>query len=187
MRTRGKLWVVVLALGVAGSTVAAVKKNGTLYVKAKNTRLMDSPAAAANVVQVLQPGQAVTWLGADPKNKQWHHVQVVNGKKGVVFQSTLSSQPPSMELVAGNNGPARKNAEDFANSAAAVKLLSDGAIEYGNGQGKDMQRAVEGLQKLERLAQRVGDDKLSEHARRAGLSPVVGPSKGPRVASGGGK
>ena len=180
------LLMAVLALGVA-SPALAVTKGGTLYVKVKNTRLMDSAATSANLVQVLQPGQTVTWLGADPKNKQWHHVEVVNGKKGVVFQSTLSSQPPSMELVAGDNGPTRKNAEDFANSAAAVKLLSDGAIEYGNGQGKDMQRAVDGLQKLERLAQRVDADKLSEHARRAGLSPVVGPSKGSRVASGGGQ
>jgi len=174
-------------VGIAGSTLAAVKKGETLYVKAKNTRLMDSAATGANVVRVLQPGQTVTWLGKDPKNKQWHQVEV-DGKKGVVFQSTLSAQPPNMELIAGEDGGvARKNAADFANSAAAVKLLSDGAIQYGNAQGGNMKQAVGDLQKLEQLALGVGTDKLDRHARQAGLFPVVGPTEGPRVASGGGQ
>ena len=75
------LLAAVLALGVAGNALA-VTKGGTLYVKAKNTRLMDSAGTNANLLQVLQPGQTVTWLGADPKNKQWHQVEV-NGKKGL--------------------------------------------------------------------------------------------------------
>ena len=178
------MWAVVLGLGVAGGALAAVKTGGTLYVKAKNTRLMDSAAPAANVVQVLQPGQAVTWQGADPKNKQWHRVEV-NGKKGIVFQSTLATRPPDMELVASEGGT-KKNAADFAHSAAAVKLLSDGAIEYGNASGADMKKAVSSLQRLETLAERVKPDRLAQHAKQAGLFPVVGPSQG-QLADGGGK
>ncbi len=184
MRTSGRMWAVVLALGVAGSAPAAVKKGGTLYVKAKNTRLMESPSTSANVLQVLQPGQEVKWLGTDPKNKQWHQVDV-KGKKGLVFQSNLSVEPPTMELVADKGATTRKNAAEFANSAAAVKLLSPGAIKYGTTKDADMKAAVSGLQRLERIAEGVKADKLEEHARQAGLFPVVGPSKGPQVAKGG--
>ncbi len=187
MRTSGRMWAVVLALGVAGGAPAAVKKGGTLYVKAKNTRLMESAATSANVLRVLQPGQAVTWLGVDPGNTQWHQVEV-DGKKGVVFQSNLAVEPPNMELVADKGTTTRKNAAEFANSAAAVKLLSDGAIQYGNAKNADTKAAVGDLQKLERIAEGVKADKLDQHARQAGLFPVVGPSsKGSQVARGGGE
>ncbi len=186
MRTSGRMWAVVLALGVAGGAPAAVKKNGTLYVKAKNTRLMDSAATSAHVLQVLQPGQAVKWLGADPKNKQWHQVEV-KGKQGLVFQSNLAVEPPNMELVADKGATTRKNAAEFANSAAAVKLLSEGAIQYGNAKDPGTKKAVPALQQLERIAEGVKADKLEKHARQAGLFPVVGPSKGPQVAKGGGE
>lgn len=171
---RAGIGAAVLTLGVA-STALAVPKGGTLYVKAKNTRLMESSAKAANVVRLLQPGQAVTWLGADPSNRQWHLVEV-DGKKGVVFQSNLSTKPPNLELVAGTGKVGQKEAAAFANSAAAVKLLSEGATKYGTQKGGDYARAVKQLEQLEALAKTIQEPQYTEHARKAGLSLVAGPA-----------
>ncbi|XXF77537.1 SH3 domain-containing protein [Myxococcaceae bacterium GXIMD 01537] len=162
----------LLALGLAGSA-GAVESGGTLYVKAKNTRLMESAAASANVVQVLQPGQAVVWRGADPKDKRWHLVEV-GKKKGVVFQSNLSTRPPDMELLAGKSGVSQKDAAAFANSAAAVKLLSEGSTSYGKKKGTDFNKAVTQLQDLENIAKAVNEAEYTEHAKKAGLSLVAG-------------
>lgn len=190
MRKKARVVAAMLALGLAGDALA-VSKGGTLYVKAKNTRLMASASATAPALEVLQPGQAVKWLGPDAKDKQWHQVEVTLGNKktlkGVVFQSNLATQPPNMELVASDGGVVRKDANDFAKSVAAVKLLSDGPIEYGNKKGGDMKKAVEDLQALEKLAEAVGPDKLAAHAQKAGLFPVVGPSEQVKVAGGGDK
>lgn len=175
---KGRMVAAVLAWGLAGGALA-VPKGGTLYVKAKNTRLLASAGANAQALEVLQPGQPVKWLGPDAKDKQWHQVEVkVGGKtlKGVVFQSNLATQPPHMELVKEKGVLTQKDAAAFANSAAAVKLLSDGAIQYGNDKGGGVQDAVGQLQKLETLAEGIKDDALVAHAKDAGLFPVVGPA-----------
>lgn len=169
------LLAAVLVLGVAGNALA-VTKGGTLYVKAKNTRLMDSAAPNANLLHVLQPGQSVTWLGADPKNKQWHQVEV-NGKKGLVFQSNLATKPPSMELVAGKDGVSAQDAAAFANSGAAIKLLADGPRQYGQKKGAEVKDAMEQLQRLKALTDTLRDSDVARHAQQAGLFPVVGPSE----------
>lgn len=189
MRKKARVVAAVLALGLAGDALA-VGKGGTLYVKAKNTRLMASASATAPALEVLQPGQAVKWMGPDAKDKQWHQVEVTLGKKtlkGVVFQSNLATQPPNMELVASEGGVVRKDANDFAKSVAAVKLLSPGAMKYGKSKGQDMSKAVDDLKALEDLASKVGPDALSAHAKQAGLFPVVGPSEQVKVAGGGDK
>lgn len=182
MDTKARWLVATLAL-CAASTALAVKAGEPLYVKARNTRLMASTAPTADTVAILQPGQQVTWLGSDPKNKQWHRVDAA-GKKGVIFQSNLSTKPPSMELVAKEG--AKVDAVGFANSGAAVKGLSNGAIEYGKGKNsQDFSEAVERLQALETLAEKITPEQLAEHASKARLFPVVGP-KG-TVARGAGR
>jgi hypothetical protein len=184
MRMKGRMLAALLVLGTASGALA-VTKGGTLYVKAKNTRLMASSAKDAKALAVLQPGQTVTWLGADPKAKQWHQVEA-GGKKGVVFQSNLATKAPNMELVASKGTLTQKDAAEFANSAAAVKLLSDGAIAYGTKEGGAMERAVPQLQQLEKLAERVDAAKLAAHAKAAGLFPVVGASGDKAKVAGGG-
>lgn len=180
------LLAAALSLCTLSPARAAEKKTSTfLYVKARNTRLMASAAPTANVVAILQPGQAVEWLGADPKARQWHHVKMPSGKQGLVFQSNLSKQPPSMELVAQDGGKKEVNAGVFASSGAAVKGLSDGAIKYGQGK-KDpsMDEAVKQLQALEEHVDPITPEELAEHAAKARLFPVVGPRA---TASRGGK
>jgi uncharacterized protein YgiM (DUF1202 family) len=176
MHKRVRVLLAALSLCAAVTALAADDKN-TLYVKARNTRLMASAAPTADVVAILQPGQQVTWLGADAKNKQWHRVRV-NAKKikeGLVFQSNLSTKPPNMELTTKSGGsPIDPTA--FANSGAAVKGLSDGAIAYGNGKkDPDLSQAVVQVQALEKLAEQITPAELAAHAAKARLLPVVGP------------
>src|SRR4051812_38371274 len=97
MHKRARRLVMALGLWATSLALAAAPSDTPLYVKARNTRLMASASPTADVVAILQPGQKVLWKGADPQNKQWHRV-VVEGKAGLVFQSNLSKQPPSMEL-----------------------------------------------------------------------------------------
>jgi hypothetical protein len=176
MHKRVRVLLAALSLCAAITALAADDKN-TLYVKARNTRLMASAAPTADVVAILQPGQQVTWLGADAKNKQWHRVRL-NGKKpkeGLVFQSNLSTKPPNMELTTKNGGNPI-DATAFANSGAAVKGLSDGAIVYGNGKkDPDLSQAVVQVQALEKLAEQISPAELAAHAAKARLFPVVGP------------
>jgi uncharacterized protein YgiM (DUF1202 family) len=175
MRKRVRVLLTALSLCAALTALAADGKT-TLYVKARNTRLMASASPTADVVAILQPGQQVTWLGADAKNKQWHRVKV-KGKKtrqGLIFQSNLSTKPPNMELTAKSGGqPVDANA--FANSGAAVKGLSEGAIEYGNGK-PDLSQAVKQVLALEKLTEDITPADLAAHAAKARLFPVVGPS-----------
>jgi len=169
-----RLVAVLLSLGAAGLALAE-KPKVTLYVKARNTRLMASTSATADALAILQPGDQVTWLGADPKNKQWHRVEVAGKPQGVVFQSNLSKQPPNMELVTKGGAPQLHDPVAFANSGAAVKGLSKGAIGYGQAKGADFKKATEQLQRLEDLAKQINTEQLAQHASQSKLFPVVGP------------
>jgi hypothetical protein len=184
MSSRTRLLGALLALGAASPARAAAPAETTLYVKARNTRLMANASATANVLAVLQPGQEVKWLGADPKNAQWHRVEA-GTQKGVVFQSNLAKKPPNMELVAQDKGTRQVDPVAFTNSGAAVKGLGQGAIDYGKGKNDPgYEKAIQQLQELEALAEKLGPGELAAHARKAKLFPVVGPQT---VAGRGGK
>jgi hypothetical protein len=104
-------------------------------------------------------------------------------KKGLVFQSNLSKQAPNMELVATGGTPRTEDPVAFANSGAAVKGLSKGAIDYGHAKGTRFEEASEQIQALEALAEKISNEQLAAHARSSRLFPVVGPSE--TVARGG--
>ncbi|MDC0712562.1 SH3 domain-containing protein [Stigmatella sp. ncwal1] len=174
MSPKARLLAALLVLG-ASSPALAVPVGGTLYVKARNTRLMASASPTANALAILQPGQEVKWQGADPKNKQWHRV-VAGKQQGVVFQSNLATKPPSLELVAQDKAVRQVDPVAFSNSGAAVKGLSKGAIDYGKGKNDPgYEQAMNQLQELEALAEKIGPSELAAHARKAQLFPVVGP------------
>jgi uncharacterized protein YgiM (DUF1202 family) len=177
MHERTRWLVAALALCAAHPALAETPR-GTLYVKARNTRLMASASPTANVKAVLQPGQKVTWLGPDPKNKQWHQVEVDKKTTGVVFQSNLSTKPPDLGLVA-KDGPSAADLRGIANAGAAVRGLSDGAKKYGLEKGKkepSYTEAVAQVEELEKLALKITPQDLAEHAEQAHLFPVVGPT-----------
>lgn len=177
MHKRARRLITALALSATTTALAAGTSAATLYVKARNTRLMASASPTADVVAILQPGQKVTWKGPDPQNKQWHRVVAENGKVGLVFQSNLSKQPPSMELVA-KDGTRSTDTRDLVSSGAAIRGLADGAIQYGEEKGKkapSFSQSVTQVEKLEALAQSITPEELAAHADQAHLFPVVGP------------
>lgn len=159
----------VLAVSLTAVTAVAAKVGDTLFVKAKNTKVMAKASATADVVAVLQPGDEVVWKGADKKEKRWHMVSA-GGKDGVVFQSNLSPKKPSMEMD-GSSGTS-VDAKAFASSGAATKALGPGAKAYGD--KKNLGQVVAQIEELEQLAKDVGDDQVAQHAKKNGLFPVVG-------------
>lgn len=175
---RARSWSCAVAIASAGVALPAlaVKVGEPLFVKAKNTRLMSKPSAAADAIAILQPGERVTWRGAEPGAPQWHRVDS-GEKKGLVFQSNLSPTAPNLELTAGDRTRA-VDAKAFASSGAAIKALSDGAVKYG--ESGPLKGAVAELQSLEKLAKDVTDAQVAAHAKQAGLFPVVGPKGGAR-------
>jgi hypothetical protein len=161
-----------------GAAAAGAKPGDTLYIKARNTRVLKDPSASAAVVTVLQPGAAVTWQGPDPKDKRWQ--RVVSGKnKGVVLSANLTAEKPKGEVMAVS-GEAAADTSAFTSSGAASKALGAGAIEYA----KELksEAAAGQLQRAENLAKTVGPREVAEHARKAGLRQTVGASAGAGVA-----
>jgi uncharacterized protein YgiM (DUF1202 family) len=154
---------------VFGGVALAAKVGDNLYVKAKNTKVMDGTAATANVVVVLQPGEQVQWQGAEA-DKKWHKV-TAKGKSGVVFVSNLSSQKPSTEIVASQGGKAM-DTQAFASSGAATKALGEGPKEMANEKG--LQKAAADLEFAEGLAKKVTPADINAHSKKSGIFPVVG-------------
>jgi uncharacterized protein YgiM (DUF1202 family) len=176
MHKRARRWVMALALSATSAALAAGANASILYVKARNTRLMASASPTADVLAILQPGQQVSWQGADAKNKQWHRV-LVDGKKGLVFQSNLSKQKPSMELVT-QDGTSTTDTRSLISSGAAIRGLADGAVQYGHDKGQQspgLSKAVDQIKELEKMTQTITPAELAAHADKAHLFPVVGP------------
>ena len=104
----------------------AVSKGGKLYIKSKDTKVLEKADPKSKPLGTLQPGDEVTWNGADPANKQFHAID--SGKlKGFTMQQNLSPSKPQAELLAKDNG-APIDAKAFASSGAATKALNDAAL-----------------------------------------------------------
>jgi hypothetical protein len=168
MSRRGRWLALALALGASGGALAT-GANQTLYVRTKNTRLQQSPSPTATVVTLLQPSEPVVWKGVHPEHKKWHQVEV-RGQSGYVFQSNLSTKPPSLEIVAGE-GAGKVDARAFASSGAAMKGVSSGVLAMGE-QRVELKESILQLDELERFVrEQVKGEDVIAHARRAGLEP----------------
>lgn len=176
MRAKRLQRIALWGLLVSGVPVAqaGVKPGGKLYVKARNTKLMQSVAPTAPVVALLQPGAEVVWRGADAANKRWHKVEV-DGKAGVVFQSNLSPDKPSMEVVSSGSGSGI-SPQVFASSGAATKALSEGSLRYAESKG--IKDAPKQLLSLEHLSRQVTDAEIAARNEKVGLFVVVAPPEG---------
>lgn len=193
MRTRAGMMLAALGVMVGAGSAEAVGVGGTLYVRTRNTRLVDKPSPTARVVMTLQPPAEVVWEGADAKSRQWHRVKV-GRLSGYVFQSNLATRPPDMELRAGA-GAGKVDPQAVASSGAAVKALTSGELGKG-GRQVSLQQAAEQVEALWRVARVVQDSYVIEHVQRAGLKPVVlprstsarpPPTKGSKGSAKGGK
>ncbi len=146
--TRASSLLVAACLALALPALA-VKPGGKLYIKTKDTKVLDKADAKGKVVGTLQPGDEVVWQGADAKEKQFHAVEM--GKvKGFTLQSNLSPSKPQTELLARDNG-APIDGKAFASSGAATKALNEAALKAA---GKKQTKAelVKGLATAEGVA-----------------------------------
>lgn len=146
-------------LALAGLLLAtpalAVKPGGKLYIKAKDTKVLDKADARGKVLATLQPGEEVVWQGADATNKTFHAVE--SGKvKGFTLQANLSPSKPQPELLARDNG-APIDGKAFASSGAATKALNEAALKAA---GKKQTKAelVKGIATAEGVAASVTVD-----------------------------
>lgn len=157
------------------SAAAAAAEPKQLYIRARNTRVLDAPKPTAATVAVLQTGDVVRWIGPSEADAKFHTVEAtVKGKKvtGLVFVSNLTATKPARELVARESKRGFRTADQSA--GAATKALSDGAVAYGKKKKKkNADDSIASLVALEKLAAKVGPDDISEYANAAGLFPVV--------------
>lgn len=138
-----------IACCLLATPALAVSKGGKLYIKQKDSKVFEKADPKAKVVGTLQPGEEVTWNGADEKNKQFHAVDT--GKvKGFTLQANLSPSMPQAELLARDNGAAI-DGKAFASSGAATKALNEAALKAA---GKKQTKAelVKGIATAEGVA-----------------------------------
>lgn len=151
-----RLTRLALATALLAMPALAVSKGGKLYIKTKDTKVLDKADAKGKVVGTLQPGDEVTWNGADGANKQFHSID--SGKvKGFTLQTNLSPSKPQAELLARDNG-APIDGKAFASSGAATKALNEAALKAA---GKKQTKAelVKGLATAEGVAASVTVEK----------------------------
>ncbi len=164
--------VVVVAasavLWLASAPADAAKVGDKLYIKAKNTKVLKEPKATSSVVDVLQPGQEVTWGGSVRRQKRWHKVAFA-GKNGIVYRTTLTTKRPSMEMTKSGQ---QVDAMAFASSGAATKALGAGAKTYG--EKNNLASAVAQIEQLEQLAKRVTTKRIARYVAQKKLAPNVG-------------
>lgn len=117
---------------LVSTNAGAVGVGGELYVRARDTRVLEKPDLKAKVVTTLQPGAVVTWQGADAKVKQIHAISGTSGGKpfkGFTLQQNLTPNKPQEEVTARSNGKPM-DAQAFASSGAATKALSEAGLKY---------------------------------------------------------
>lgn len=168
-----KKTVLALVLLLSAGGALAVTKGDTLYIRSRNTRVVDKPNG--RVVATLQPGEKVTWNGTVAGAPGWHQVKLKTGRKGVLLTANLATQPPPMEIRSTGGGKPIDQAT-FLSSGAATKALAPAAIEYAEGK-PDTREAVKQVQAMERLSDSVTLDEVAAHTRAVGLPVAVGGGK----------
>ena len=72
-----------------------------VFIKSKNTKLLDQPKMDARAVAVLQPGDQVRWRGAsEGGGKEFHRIEA-RGRAGHVLFSNLSTKFPAPQYLQG--------------------------------------------------------------------------------------
>lgn len=169
------LWLGIAA-AVAPPAAWALESGATLYVRAKNTKVLAKPSYTASVVAILQPGQPVTWRerGAAP----WHRIES-RGKTGYVLGSNLATSKPRPELRKGSGSSSGGSGlRAIASEGAAVKALSEGSIAFAKEESsKGNQSYLTAMRQLlvvEAVAAQVTATEIAAQARGSGILPVVG-------------
>lgn len=149
-----------LCAGLVAGSAHAVGVGGTLYIKARDTVILDKPSLKGKTVEKLQTGAQVKWLGAAPSDKQFHQVETANGKKGYTLQQNLSPNKPQLEVATSDGKPI--DAQAFASSGAATKALSEAALKYSGGK-TNMAELAKGVMTAEGIASRVSPEEAQKY------------------------
>jgi hypothetical protein len=156
----------LLSLSLAAPAAHALKDGDTVYVKARNTKLLVAGSAGAEVKATLRVGDALRWHQKEPSG--FHRVSLP-GKAEVyfVYGANLSLQAPSQEQWTA--GATTVDTKAFASSGAATKGLSEGAFQMAVGDAQ-LERAAKDLLALEALQAAVTDADVDAHLRGATLA-----------------
>jgi hypothetical protein len=160
--TRGALLASALLFA---QTAGAVAPGGKLYIKSKDTKVLDKADLKGKPVGTLQPGTEVVWQGADAKNKTFHSIEA-GGVKGFTQQQNLSPKKPDAEFLAKDDGKPI-DAQAFASSGAATKALSGAALNVG-GDKADAKAIAKGLMTVSAIAAAVTPDAAREYNQKVG-------------------
>ena len=169
MKLRGRL-IVAAALLAAGGAFAGLSAGTTVFIKAKNTKLLKAAKVdAAAEGAALQPGDEVAWQKME--GKEFHQVKV-GGKTGYVFFSNLSTKKPEPEYLQGKGAV---DGKAFASSGAATKALAPAATNDKAMSDAKLKEAAKDILAAEALSQLVVTPGVAAaHAKTAGLNRVVG-------------
>ena len=162
-----KKWKTLVALGCLGVAAGAVAEGtkSTLYIQVPSASLQDIAGPGGKSLQAIPGGSAVDWLGAD-KTKGWHRVKF-GSTAGVLYQGVLGRAKPSGSLTVNAGSSSNLDAKALADSGAASKALSKGAVTYGK--EVNHEDAVRQLLMAEGVENQTTFAKLSEHAKKASL------------------
>jgi len=170
-RTPRAALLAAMPAGLAALSALAVKPGGTLYIKTKDTKVLEKPDPKSKVLGLLQPGGSVTWRGADPGNRLMHKIEGTDSRghklEGFVLQGNLTPSQLSPEYLKRDDGKPI-DPEAFRSSGAATKALDEAAIDYA--QAKQMPQQAERLQALEAISRSVTAQRLAERSRALGLA-----------------
>ena len=90
-----------------------------LYVKSKDTRLLDAARAEANTVRFFQPDQEVIFRGVDPTDSRFIQVEQ-GGKAGYILRQNLTPQDPATVVLPEPVGKPM-SPQAFSSSGAGTK------------------------------------------------------------------
>jgi hypothetical protein len=164
-------WLLVL-VPLVGLAALAVQTGQSLYIRAKDTKLLKDDSLTAAPAGLLQPGTEVKWQAVSSRNKLLHHVKVTFGGQehdGWVLQGNLAPRPPVPEYLKSGEGLA-VDPQVFASSGAATKALDEAGTAYAKGLSQpDLAQRFEAA---ERISRAVDVRRLAQRNAGLGLASV---------------
>lgn len=125
--TMKKMFGIIAAGALLGASSAwAIASGGTLYIKAKDVKLLKEAKTGSKELTPIALGEEVKWIKANDKDKSFHEIEY-KGKKGFVLMSSLSPSAPVKEIAGDGKS---MSAQAFASSGAATKGLTSAGVKY---------------------------------------------------------